>query len=230
MTSVADQLAARIRERSRHDPSVYQKPSCVLWTDRERLWEPVIPQIQARLPGLLVLGEYAPLERRGPALWLRALLDGALVVDQATGSLFGEIPVVYVPGWSRADLRAIASCPEELRFIAEFQYRGALFAHPNGRDWTPFAFLSASKIRGGLGLDLASDGETKESLGLALGELLEEDIEQVEHRRINAEYLRGLIGTDFNRQVLDWLESPNGKPAAWTDAMMSAIESTCQVC
>ena len=46
-------------------------PCAVLWTDPERLWEGVMPELQAMLPELYLLGSYAPQQRSGPALWLR---------------------------------------------------------------------------------------------------------------------------------------------------------------
>ena len=56
---------------------------------------------------------------------------------------------------SRADLRAIESCPRELQPLAELQYRGAFWSQANGKDWTVNAFLTSKK--GGLVLDVVQD-------------------------------------------------------------------------
>ena len=42
-------------------------PCAVLWTDPERLWECVMPELQLMLPELFLLGNYAPGKRTGPA-------------------------------------------------------------------------------------------------------------------------------------------------------------------
>ncbi|MDZ7697975.1 MAG: hypothetical protein U5R49_13985 [Deltaproteobacteria bacterium] len=44
------------------------------WPDRDHQWEPAISRLQAELPQLMVLGEYDPQKRSGPAMWLRCIL------------------------------------------------------------------------------------------------------------------------------------------------------------
>src|SRR6185503_17779070 len=75
-------------------------PCAVLWTDPERLWEGVVPDLQPMLPELFVLGSYAPEKRTGPALWLRCI--EARAVEGATPA--GTAPVFYLPGISREKL------------------------------------------------------------------------------------------------------------------------------
>ena len=43
-------------------------PAAVLWTDKERQWEPLLPELKKRLPSLLVLGSHAPTERTEPTI------------------------------------------------------------------------------------------------------------------------------------------------------------------
>lgn len=69
-------------------------PCAVLWTDPERGWEAVIPDLQALLPELFVLGRYAPEQRAGPALWLRCI--EARLVEGAPPA--GTTPILYLPG------------------------------------------------------------------------------------------------------------------------------------
>ena len=76
--------------------------------------------------------------------------------------LGGTVPILYLPGTSRADLRVIETCPRELQPFAELQYRGVFWSQANGKDWTVNAFLSAKKD--GLGLDVAQDSATQEAL------------------------------------------------------------------
>ena len=84
-------------------------PCAVLWTDTERLWEGVVPDLQPMLPELFVLGTYAPENRTGPALWLRCI--EARTVDGAPPA--GTTPIFYLPGISREKLRAAEDCPPQ---------------------------------------------------------------------------------------------------------------------
>src|SRR3546814_15658053 len=109
------------------------------------------------MPGLLVFGSYDPDQRSGPAIWLKCAIAGLLPEIPLEGT-----PIVYLPGVSRADLRAIESCPRELQPLAELQYRGAFWSQANAKDWTISAFLSSKN--GGLGLDLAQDTADRKSV------------------------------------------------------------------
>lgn len=225
MPTVLESLQAKLRFKAQHSPSIQAPPSCIIWPDKERNWEAALTLLRSAIPNFLILGSYRPEERQGPALWLRAVLDSAqalLGYDAEAG-----VPVVYLPGWSRADLRAIAGCPRELQFLAEFQYRGVIFAHPNGRDWSPLGFFSASEARGGLGLDFNPDGPTRAALQNALSEFLETDIQTLRHQRIDAAYLNELIVSSPDRDILDWLESQPALPPRWTAERKRAFQEIC---
>ena len=73
------------------------------------------------------------------------------------GSAAGRVPVLYLPGYSRQDLRAVESCPEPIKLLAELQYRGVIWSQINAKDWTILAYLKSEQ--GGLGLDVALDNE-----------------------------------------------------------------------
>ena len=89
-----------------------QAPPCaVLWPDPERLWEPVMPILQAMVPELYMLGSYSAEKRTGPALWLRCI--EARVVEGAPAP--ETAPIFYLPGIGRERLRAAEDCPPELR-------------------------------------------------------------------------------------------------------------------
>lgn len=83
------------------------------------------------LPQLLVLDAYQPELRTGPAIWLKCAIVGLLTEVQIDG-----VPVLYLPGVSRAELRAIESCPRDLQPWAELQYRGVFWSQPNAKDLT----------------------------------------------------------------------------------------------
>ena len=111
-------LIKTLRDSAIFNPEVQVAPSCILWPDKNRQWEAVIPRLQSELAELLVLGDYAPESRTGPAIWLRCVIAGkapdvTLPADR--------VPVFYLPGVSRQDLPAIESCPDLLKPLAELQ-------------------------------------------------------------------------------------------------------------
>ena len=136
------------------------------------------------MPELLVLGDYDPERKTGPAIWLRCVI--ARKVDDI---LFSEdiTPILYLPGVSRQDLRAVESCPESLKPLAELQYLGVIWSQINGKDWTILAFLKSDQ--GGLGLDVAKDKATLSAMQLSLYRLLDEEVELLKGKRLDKDYL-----------------------------------------
>ena len=153
-------LLKTVRAAATFNPEVQVAPVCILWPDRERQWESVLPVLQASLPELMVLGDYAPEHRTGPAIWLRCALAGHI---DATLLPEGNTPILYLPGVSRQDLRAVESCPDHLKPLAELQYRGVIWSQINAKDWTILAYLKSDQ--GGLGLDVAQDKEVAPLFG-----------------------------------------------------------------
>lgn len=197
-----DALAMAVRGAAVHDASVQAAPACILWPDGERQWENAVPRLQAEMPELLVLGDYDPSACRGPAIWLRCAITGRCLETPLPD---GSIPILYLPGVSRQDLRAVDACPEFLRPLAELQYRGVLWSQASARDWTFLAFLKSNQ--GGLGLDVAMDDDTKEAMNRSLVRMLEEDVEAVKGMRLDADYFSQLLtGGDWRRNVLLWLD------------------------
>ncbi|MDW7745487.1 BREX-1 system phosphatase PglZ type B [Halomonas sp.] len=218
-----DQLVQYLRSTAAHNPDVQVAPACILWPDRERLWEPVIAQIQTVLPELLVLGDYAPGQRRGPAIWLRCAIAGTVEGVEWEDE---TPPILYLPGVGRQDLRAVSECPDALKPLAELQYRGVLWSQVNAKDWTPRAFLSSQQ--GGLGLEIAGDSATRQALLAALPRLLQEEIADLQGRHLDAEAFNTLLsGGDPVRDLLDWLNQPEAMKASWPSHEWQAF---CQVC
>ncbi|MFV9506959.1 MAG: BREX-1 system phosphatase PglZ type B [Oscillochloridaceae bacterium umkhey_bin13] len=129
------------------------------------------------------------------------------------------VPVIYLPGVSKQDLRAVEECPRTLQPIAEFQYRGALWTHRNGKDWTVSSFLQARE--GGLAIDVASDQATRDALRRALPRLANEPLERLRREApLRAVLLDALLNPDEVGRLLQWLDDPQGyqqasEPAAW---------------
>src|SRR5688572_5935118 len=101
--TLLDALVAAVGRAAAHNPNDGVAPAVILWTDKERQWEGLLPELRQHLP-LLTLSAYAPEERSGPAFWLRCAIAG--VLDPAPVPA-GVTPVIYLPGVSRSDLRAV---------------------------------------------------------------------------------------------------------------------------
>ena len=99
---LADALIAVLQSAAKGNSHTTTPAAAVLWPDKERQWEAALPALRKLLPGLCTLGEYAPEKRSGPAIWLKCAIAGSLPEVQLDG-----LPVVYLPGVSRAELRAI---------------------------------------------------------------------------------------------------------------------------
>ncbi|MDC6657750.1 hypothetical protein OEZ74_26105, partial [Leclercia adecarboxylata] len=154
---------------------------------------------------LFSLGSYKPDHRQGPAIWLKCVIADALPEISLP---VGQTPIIYLPGVSRQDLRAITACPVELQPLAELQYRGVLWSQVNAKDWTTNAFLISRA--GGLGLDVAQDAKTQTAMLRALEPLLDTDVSQLQGRRLEASDFNQLLSTDSVRDVLTWLCDSKG--------------------
>ncbi|HQN20206.1 MAG TPA: BREX-1 system phosphatase PglZ type B, partial [Syntrophobacteraceae bacterium] len=215
--TVLSRLVKAILNAAAYNPEVQAAPACILWPDKDRQWEAVISRLQKELPQLYVLGDYSPENRTGPAIWLRCVLAGTVSPepeDQSESkvgdvppkySVPENIPIFYLPGVSRQDLRAIESCPEYLKPLAELQYRGTIWSQINAKDWTIFAFLKSDQ--GGLGLDVAQDSATRNAMQLSLYLLMDEDIDLLEGKHLDKDFFNTLLtGGDPVRDLLVWLD------------------------
>lgn len=220
--TVLDRLADLLSKAAAGNSHTAAKAVAVLWTDKERQWEGAIERLRQAMPWLLTMGDLNTEQRTGPAIWLKCAIAGSLPEVQ-----LDSIPVVYLPGVSRADLRAIESCPRELQPLAELQYRGVFWSQVNGKDWTVNAFLSAKK--GGLGLDVSQDTATQDALKRVLdaGMLLDRQIEDLQGNQINAAWLDALLAPNPTRDVLAWLNDPTATQSKWAGARWAIFSSRC---
>lgn len=216
--TLREALRAALRSASEHNSTDTVAPAAVLWTDRERWWESVVPELREGLP-LLTLGAYEPRTLTGPAIWLRCALAGTLPeLKMAEGT-----PIVYLPGVGRPDLRAVEDCPGYLRPLAELQYRGAVFTHRNGKDWTPAAFLGNV-----LGVEVAADAATRTAMARVLPKLLEEPVEALAARSpLAAPDLDALLVPDHERDLLLWLDDPGGYERTVGSEVRAAFRDLC---
>lgn len=221
--TVAEALAGVLRRAARaYAPGDQAPPCAVLWLDPDRQWETVIPALRPRIPELFVLGPYVSTERSGPALWLRCV--EARTVPEAPPA--GPTPVFYLPGVSREELRGVEHVPPSLVPLAETQFRGTVWLHPNGKEWTPLGFLLSDQ--GGLGLNVSRDQATQEALHRALPKLLQEPVGDLHGRLLNAEFFNELIAPDAAGLILRWLNDPAGFAKRTTGSEWTAFSQQCK--
>ena len=201
--TVAHHLVESLRTATQAFTPGDQTPPCVvLWPDPERLWESIVPQLRSAMPELYTLGAYAPADRTGPALWLRCI-EGRTVEGAPAP---GVTPIFYLPGIGKETLRAVEECSMEVAALVELQFRGNVWLHINGKEWTPTAFLGSK--HGGLDLNLAGDQAARDAVLRCLPRLLEEPVENLKGRHLDADHLHGLLAPDHPGLLLRWLSSP----------------------
>jgi hypothetical protein len=185
-------------------PDGVARPAAILWTDPKREWLPLKSALLKALPELIVLGDYAPPTRTGPAIWVRCVVDRTLPEPQIPED---RVPIVYMPGVGRQDLRAGEECPFRLKPLIELVYRGTMWLQRGGHDWTVSAFLTSPH---GLGLDMARDQATLDALARALREVAETPLGHLRARRLEAEDFDRLLSSDVVRELLRWMSDSAG--------------------
>ena len=210
MGTLLDLLVDRIDSARASTAGSMVAPVALLWPDRNREWELLLPVVAQRVE-VLRLGDYRPDAWTGPALWLRCVIAGTIDVDRPRHA---GAPVVYLPGVGRDDLRAVEECPDRLKPLAELSasQRATVFGHQNGRDWNVHGWLT-NKDRGA-GLALASDVATVDALADALEALMEQTVDSARSHPWNAADLRDLLEPDLWAEVLRWLSDEQGYRAA----------------
>ena len=184
-----------------------ERPVAILWTDPKGEWRPLVELLLARVEELLVLGNYRPEARTGPAIWLRCVVDRTLEEAKLPE---GRAPILYLPGMARQQLRAGEECPAAWRPLVELMFRGVLWLQPNGSDWGVTTFLTSPKA---LGLDIARDHATTDALLRALPEVGLTPVAQLAGGRLQADDFDRMLAGDVVRDLLRWLGDPESTRA-----------------
>ena len=229
-----DLLVANLRGRDAASDG-QARPCAILWPDGNREWERLLPVLRNRMPELMTLGGYAPDARTGPAIWLRCVVDGTIepLAPRDAGGSSGagtsqpaaRVPVLYLPGFERGDLRAGEACPEAVRPLVELLYRGVLWNHPNGKDWTVAAFLGSPR---GVELDIAGDRATLAALRGALAEVAVRPVDQLRGRRLDAADFSEMLSVDYQRDLLRWMDNPEALRARLDEDEWTAFRRQCE--
>jgi hypothetical protein len=219
-----DLLAQEVRASAVYNSNAQVAPKVILWTDKLRQWESALPLLQAAMPELIVLGDYAPERKTGPAIWIKCVVEGVLPGVEMPAD---RTPIVYLPGYERRDLRAISACPESLKPLAELQYRGCWWIYSNaGRDWTVNAFLVSNN--GGAGLDVAKDDKTQQVMLRVLPEVLESARDDLSNRRLEAADFNKLVSSDPVRDLLSWMNDSQACRERWDSSRWQALVGICE--
>ena len=219
--TVLDRIIEHLRART--TPLDGQtRPAAILWTDPKREWLPLVGLFLQRVEEYLVLGDYDPQRRTGPAVWLRCAVDRTLDEPELADD---QPPMIYLPGVARQDLRAGEECPDGLKPLVELLFRGVLWHQPNGTDWTVNAFLTSRRT---LGLDVAGDRATSEALLRALEEVALTPVAQLEGRRLEAEDFDRMLAGDVIRDLLRWMGDPDATRSRLGENGWHAFCSRCR--
>lgn len=218
--TLLDALTASLATATR-SPEGVAEPVALLWTDADGQWRPLVADLQKACNHFYVLGAYDVARRTGPAIWLKCLVDRTLP-DLAPPP--GTVPILYLPGVSRQELRAGGDCPDLLDPLIELQYRGAAWHQKNGRDWTVEAFMTSEAA---LGLDMSLDMRTREALMRALPVLAIEPIAPLRGRRLDADDFDRLSVGDPVRDLLGWMSEPEPFQARCDVARWDTFRNIC---
>lgn len=206
-----------------HDAALYNQhelaaPRVILWPDEERLWMSCMDALREHYSALWTLGDYQPGKATGPAAWLRYQLE------IHSGD---DVPVMYLPGVGRTVFRNADQCPNQARHLFALQFQGQFWTQRNGKDWTPFAFLSSAD--GGLGLDVAADQDTKQAIQESLRALLDVELDELRERKLEASDFRAIVMQDPPRTILRWMAAPD-KMKQELLKLGTAWASFCAIC
>jgi len=199
---VRESLTAAMAEYNKEDVTAQR---LVIFPDKTGEWEPIIARLRETLP-IVTFGDYNPATLTGPAIYLRSLITRS--VDSSLPE--GQTPIIYLPGYSREQLRNLEECPDEIKPLAGLQYLGEVWSQRNGRDWTLLAYLKTSQ--GGLALKVNDEPETREAIKNAAKVLADESVEYLKSREpLNAAFFDDLHHADPARQILQWMNDPDGE-------------------
>jgi hypothetical protein len=220
--TVLERIVDLLERAGRHAAPDQVAPVAVLWPDPESEFQGIITRIGAAVP-LVALGSYDPDARTGPGIWIRCASAGTAPRSDGTD----ERPLlVYLPGYTRDQIRDIAGGPDELRPLADLQFRGVVWLQRNGKEWTARSLLGGGS---GLDLDIAMDGATREAMLRALPRLLDEPISELRRRgELTAQFFNELLTPDHERLLLLWLNDSAGTESGTDQVQWSAFRDTCR--
>jgi hypothetical protein len=114
---------------------------------------------------------------------------------------------------SRQTFRGAPGFPNDARHLFALQYQGHFWTQQNGKDWTPFAFLTSQE--GGLGLHVARDRATNDALVEQLENVLRAKVTELRGHHLEASDFHQLVTEDPHGMLLQWIGAPDGVRKQW---------------
>ena len=198
--SIYDKVVHALKQAENHNSNVMVKPEVILWPDPENQWQDIIPVLQKELPQLLIYGSYNPAIKQGPAIWLKCMVAKVLPIDYWDAD---AIPIIYLPGVAKSDLRNVENAVFNFQPLLEYQYTGTLFTQENGREWSILAFIENPV--NGLGIKVAHDNATKDALKKTLPSIFQDRDVLANKTIIEADYLNNHLFPDIIPSILKWM-------------------------
>ncbi len=198
--SIFNKVVEALKQAENHNSNVMVKPEVILWPDPENQWCDVIEVLQESIPHLLTYGSFAPSKKQGPAIWLKCMI--AKVLPEANWES-DTIPIIYLPGVAKSDLRNVENAVFNFQPLLEYQYTGTLFIQDNGREWSILAFVE-NPING-LGIKVTHDNATKEALKKTLPSIFQDREVLANKTIIDADYLNNQLFPDIIPTILKWM-------------------------
>jgi hypothetical protein len=211
--TISDKLIKALKLTEQHDGNLMDRSEVILWPDPEKQWKDIIPALRKSLPQLLTYGQFEPKEKSGPAIWIKCMVAEMLPEADWTDNL---IPIIYLPGISKSDLRKVESAVFDLQPLLEYQYTGNLFLQENGKEWTVLAFVE--NATSGLGIKVQKDQSTRKALRKALPSIFMEPTVFYNKTHIDAGFLNTLVFPEINESILQWMSQG--------DPFMDTMESS----
>lgn len=223
IVSIYHKLLAALNQAKQHNGNLMEPPEVILWPDPDAQWQSVIPELQKNLSSLLVYGTYEPKSRQGPAIWIKCMV--ARVLPEANWAA-NEIPVIYLPGISKNELKNVQLAGLDFQPMIEYQYTGAVFLQENGREWTIMAMLQNPVA--GLGLRVAQDNATKEALKKALPTIFQDPNVLQGTSVVDAPFLHNQLFPDIIPMLLKWICKGDGLFATIGQAKKDVFIALCK--
>ena len=198
--SIYDKVLHALKQAENHNSQVMVKPEVILWPDPENQWTEVISVLQEALSQLLIYGSYNPAKKQGPAIWMKCMIAKALPEANWDAD---AIPIIYLPGVAKSDLRNVENAVFNFQPLLEYQYTGTLFIQENGREWSILAFVE-NPING-LGIKVAKDNATKDALKKTLPSIFQDREVLANKSIIDADYLNNQLFPDIIPSILKWM-------------------------
>jgi hypothetical protein len=203
MSSLLDHIKSSVANAKLFNSSQTLAPNVILWPDPENQWLPIIDTLRTEIPAFLTFGQFNSEAKQGPAIWLKCMVNKAL--PEANWGK-DEIPVIYLPGISKADFKNIEEAANSLQPLMEYQFTGNLWLQENGKEWTILAFMQNEDQ--GLGLDIARDSATKYALIKSLPKYVQED-KSYYKGQVDADFLNQKLVPQIIPNLLKWMEGGN---------------------